>query len=51
MASYESMLKIVGSSSELPAVGFHGMYAHAQDTNILYFWNGTAWVPLGSGGG
>jgi plastocyanin len=35
-------------TSEVPAVDWHGMVAHAHDTGKLYYAHASAWVPVAS---
>lgn len=52
MATYEySDLLIVDTLASLPTAARAGFMAHTKDTKKFYFWNGSAWVTIGSGGG
>jgi len=52
MATHEyANMMIVDTAASLPSVGFHGYYAHAKDTDTLYFWDGSAWTVFSGGGG
>lgn len=39
-------LEIYGSVSELPSTGTVGQIVYNEDSEYLYFWNGSAWVKL-----